>query len=363
MAEHAAVVMAKESDFVLLNYLDFLDRAGFSEIVLIADGGASEAVRARLRDRPPEAAPVRLREPDPAFWREALGAAVPNVVRKQRLVFREELGRLQADWTFIADADEFPEVPEVFRALDRAPAEAEAVSLPPAEAVWGPDERDAPPFATRCFRVPPRRRRLWRLLRPLIYGDLHRLFESNMLAHREGKQFLRKGARFDDISPHVARRDGRVLNRRLEGPAARLRVRHYDAVSLDRWLEKMRARGAEPPSPGMRPHRRAQLEFVRGLLARMEAAPTPEAARRLAERAFRRLYHLSWPQYVLLRLIGGVVRLPPVREAAARGARPPEDPSPEGRPQPSRSGRPYSRSSSSGRLADQGTRACGSGQP
>jgi hypothetical protein len=325
MTTVAIHVMAKESDSVVEAYLDFLERAGFSEIFLDFDGGASERVRARLRARPPGGAALRMRELGPDWWAAEIGEAARDLSLKQRHIYPEVLARTGCDWLLITDVDEYPGDPaEIRRILSEAPAEVDAVSLPPAEAVWGPDERDAPPFATRTFRVPVRRPRLWRLLRRLVYGDLHRLFENNMLSHKEGKQILRRGARFERINAHYAHRDGRRANLwigRLDPAGRDLYTRHYDAISYERWIEKFRGRGATRLDH-LRPRRRAQFEQARDLLARMEAAPDPEAARRMGERAFRRLYHLTWFQYLLLRLMGGVVRLEPARGAQARAAAP-----------------------------------------
>jgi len=321
--EVAAYAMAKESDFVIRTYVDHLDAAGYSPIFLVLDGGASDGVREMLRRRPEGAAPLRLREYDQADWDEALGERSRDLTERLRHSIRRAYDEMDADWVLISDADEFVDAPrELFQLLAAAPPEVESVQLPPAEAVWGPGEGDAGPFETRVFRTQVRRRRAFRLLKRLIYGRYHVVFDDNMLSHKEGKQILRTGLRCDLITSHHARRDGVRLNRpvsELNGGRS-FYIRHYDAISYDRWIEKFRRRTDQHTSH-LRPQRYAQVELVRDLLRRMEAADSPEEARRIGEKVFRRLYHLTWFQYALLRLLGGVVRLPPARATGTQAAR------------------------------------------
>jgi hypothetical protein len=322
MARVSAYSLSQEPDEVMRAYLEFMERAGVHELIMFFDGQPSPGLREMIAAR--EGGPMRIRTEalDEAYWRAALGDEV-NMARK----FTHCIGRahelMTGDWLWVGDPDEFPEEPQaMFAALDRLPAEIDAVSVPPAEATWGPGEADAPPFATRVFRVTtPLGGWGWRLLKRIIYGRWHVFFDRNMLSHKSGKQFVRRGAQVDLIDVHRTRRDGWEINVDLAEAAGLdrvLHVRHYDAVSYERWIAKMRRRvrnGALSQS-SRRPGRLAQVELARGLLARMEAAGDEAEARRIGERAFRRLYHLTPLQARLLGLIGGVVRLSPATAPA-----------------------------------------------
>lgn len=328
MPRISAYSLTREPDWVIRTYLDFMDRAGVEELIMFFDGGRSPGVAEMLRDRPPGGARIIAEDLDDAYWRAAIGD--PPLMRDK---FVHCIARAHemcgGDWLWVGDADEFPEdLAVMFAALDAVPAEVEAVTVPPAEAVWGPGEADAPPFATSVFRLTtPPRQWGWRLLKRLIYGRWHVFFDRNMLSHKSGKQFGRRGARVDQIDVHHTRRGGAVINRPLAEVVRLprvLHVRHYDAISHERWLAKMRrsAEKGEEANSSQRPARLAQIALVRDLLARMDAAPDPEAAREIGARAFRRLYHLTRLQFALLRLIGGVVRLEPAVTAADAPAPP-----------------------------------------
>ena len=137
-----------------------------------------------------------------------------------------------------------------------------------------------------------------------VYGPLGLLFRQGLLSHTGGKQFLRRGARFDLIHQHYAVRGGA----RVTVPAAAIdpalgavELAHFDAVGYARWHAKYRRRAADPPA-AMRERARRQRAQVR-LFA---------AADRLGARAtralFRGLYALDARQIARLERAGLVFR-------------------------------------------------------
>jgi len=323
MPRISAYSLSQEPDDVMGTYLNFMERAGVHELIMFFDGPPSPGLEEMIRAR--EDGPMRIRAQalDEAYWRDTLGEEVVELSRKATHCTGRAHELMTGDWLWVGDPDELAENPRaMFAALDQVPAEVEAVSVPPAEAAWGPDETDAPPFTMSVFRVTtPRGSWRWQLLKYLIYGRWHVFFDRNMLSHKSGKQFVRRGVKVDLIDVHRTRRGGRDINVDLAEAAGlerALHVRHYDAVSYEHWIAKMRRRvrnGALSQS-SRRPGRLAQVEMSRDLLARMEAAPDEAEARRIGERTFRKLYHLTPFQMWLLRLIGGVTRLEPGLEVA-----------------------------------------------
>lgn len=321
MPRVSAFSLFKELDWVVFAYVAFMERAGFHELVMLFDGPMSPGVARFLEGRRDGPTRIVTQELDESFFREALGPDY-DFSRKYAHALRHAHAICTGDWLWVGDPDEFPEDPQaLFAALDRAPAETEALIIPSAEAVWGPDESDAAPFTTRTFRLPkPKGHWGWRLLRRVMYGRWHVFFDRNLVSHTGGKYFVRKTTVFDRLGAHRPYRDGKALGEPmqpyLQGGSVR-HVRHYDAISYDRWLAKMRIKAALVIDTEKR-SRNAQFQLVRDLVARMDAAPDEAAARRIGERAFRRLYHVGRFQMALLRLIGGVTRLEPAFEPGER---------------------------------------------
>jgi len=323
MPRVSAFSLLKELDEVVFTYVEFMERAGFHELVMLFDGPMSPGVRDFFEVRRHGPTQIVTQELDESFFRDALGTGY-DFSRKYAYAIMHAHALCTGDWLWVADPDEFPEDPQaMFAALDRAPPETEALIVPPAEAVWGPDEGEATPFTTCTFRLAKPRGHLgWRLLRRIIYGRWHIFFDRNIVSHTAGKYFVRKTAVFDRLGAHRPYRDqtpiGSPLADLLEDGRV-LHVRHYDAISYERWLAKMRLKASLIIDTENKRSRRAHFKLVRDLVARMENAPDETTARRIGERAFLKLYHVGRFQMLLLRLIGGVTRLDPALEPNARG--------------------------------------------
>lgn len=290
MASFSTVSLMRESADVIARFAAHYAALGAEGVLVYFDGTAEEAAGL--------AAPgLTLIPADAVFW-AAAGGRPERLEARQWAAYRLGLARCRSDWLGIVDADEFVFGDRAVGAfLDAVPAAVDSVSLPTAEAVWGPGDDIAAPFGSSYFRTPWRNARVWRLSRGLIYGDVAPFLRRGLLGHVLGKQFVRVGRDYGHVGNHDAERDGVVITR----PAAALGlggmyVGHFDAIGLERWSEKWRRRIArETVAERMAAVRLDQMAAVAAALDAGDAA---------ALRLFRRLYGVSRMQYAVLAALG-----------------------------------------------------------
>jgi hypothetical protein len=295
VASYATVSLVRESPEVLGRFVDYYHRAGASELLLYWDGPAA-----------PDLAPaprLTVIVCDEAFW-QARGGRPEGLEERQSAVYLDGLARCASEWALIVDADEFVfgdrRIPDF---LDAIPRGVDSVSLPSAEAVWGPGDPQGQAFASSYFRLPWRSNRLWSALRRPFYGGIARYMQRGLAGHTVGKQFLRARQRYSSIRNHAAERDGaRItrpaasLGRALEG----MYLGHFDAIDFERWSEKWQQRiGGLTLARRMTPLRNGQMRLIAARMGEGERA---------ARSLFARFYRLSRPQYALLASLGYAFR-------------------------------------------------------
>lgn len=307
MPTFSVAVMLRETPDLIDRFVRYYDALGAAEIFLFHDGPLQagiegDALRARLAANPK----VRLEEWSEEMFKDALGPEeYKDFHPKQSYLYMLAKQRNSADWIFYCDADEFLIARgDVGELLSRVPKNFRCISAPVAEAVWGPGDPIESPFGSTHFRRPIRKPRTWELARRWIYGENGLLMEKNCLGHALGKAFLRHDAKADLIVSHRSYREGQIIktyrvygSKHLNGL---MEVAHYDAVGLDRWIEKFRLRNdKEITNLNMRDKRRRQAEIAATL---KDAAERGDRA--AAIREFRGLYGLTKFQYGALRLGG-----------------------------------------------------------
>jgi hypothetical protein len=246
---------------------------------------------------------------DAAFWARFPGGRPADMSAAIALCHAEAVRAATTDWIILVDVDEFVTAGAPLAALlDRVPERVEALRVPPLEAVWGPGDDPGADFGARHFRRPFPPRWPEAALQRLLYGDLAPYFGRGLLSHKEGKQILRCGRRYDAFGMHAVWRDGRALGVWAAGLAPgleTLELLHYDAIGFAHWAEKWRRRTSGAIlTPGMSPRRQAQA----ARLAALVAAGDEAGLRRL----FRRFYGLSRGQALLLSALGCLVRRDPL---------------------------------------------------
>jgi phage gp37-like protein len=256
-------------------------------------------------------APFRLEIPgmtlvecDDAFWVEVCGERPVALEERQSVVYGIGQRRCRAEWMLVVDADEYVFGDRTIPAfLEALPDAADSVSLPTAEAVWGPGDPIDAPFGSTHFRLELRRRWLWKLVRRPLYGRVGADMRRGLLGHVRGKQFLRADRRYSVIRNHDAVRDGRVLTRpaaEVAPAASRMFLGHFDAISPARWTQKWRQRlSGETVARGMAGGRTRQMAQIGDRLRRGD-----EDARAL----FRTFHGLSRGQYAVLNGMGFAFR-------------------------------------------------------
>ncbi len=295
MATFSTVSMMREEPSVVLHFADYYHRLGAEEMLIYVDGplGPLEGM----------AAPgLTLIAADAAFW-EASGTSRPEIIgHRQSAIYHVALARCQSDWLLVVDADEF-----VFgnrgvgEFLSRVPAGVDSVSLPTAEAVWGPGDDIERAYGSTHFRIVWPYGRLWRRLKQSVYGDVAPFLRRGLLGHTEGKQFVRVGFSYSNIGNHNTRNDGKVITRRAADIGSKgMFVGHFDAIGLARWKEKWRQRIAKETIVG-------RINDARWL--QMERIEKAFAAGDAQTRAlFRDFYGLTWLQYAVLAALGCAFR-------------------------------------------------------
>lgn len=298
----AVAALVREAPEALARFARHYARAGAASVTLYGDGPED---RAEAVAGVPGA---RFVPCGPGFW-DALGRGRPESVEaRQVAVYEHALARLEADWLLPCDADElvFGEGAEaISRFLGAVPAGVPSVQVPSAEAVYGPGDALGAPWAARWFRLPTEDRAML----AEAYGEDAALFQRGLLGHHEGKSFHRRGAALAWIGLHLAGRPGGgvasvpacdAAPEAWSGawPGAALRLGHYDALSLERWEAKWRARlSGAVRAALMGPERRAQMAVIGEALAAGRGAAL-----------FARLYALDERQAALLSARGLAVR-------------------------------------------------------
>jgi hypothetical protein len=284
MATFSIAIPAKETDPVLPRFAARHRRLGAERIDIFHDGPEGDGMIGRTCRDTLASWGVELTFCDEAFWAVHPDAPRADLHARQSLVYRLAHARCGSDWLFLCDADEFliDHMP-VGDFLAAVPAEADAVGILPAEAVWGPgDDIDRPFGATWFRRALPKGRRA---------PNLRALFaQRGLLGHTSGKQFLRRGAAVDRIDLHFAFKDGRKVTQRpvrLGLPQRGVELAHYDAIGFERWHAKFARRiDTEAKALMARRHARRRLQHKVFALCRRVG---PRAERAL----FRQMYSLT----------------------------------------------------------------------
>ncbi len=144
MASFSTVSLVKETPDVIHRFAEWYRAAGASEVLIYHDGPAAQMELG---------SGVTQIECDEAFWNDLCGGRPPVLEDRQSAVFAAGLERCGSDWLLVVDADEFVfgnrAIPDF---LDNVPGTVDAVSVPTAEAVWGPGDALGEPFGSTHFR-------------------------------------------------------------------------------------------------------------------------------------------------------------------------------------------------------------------
>ena len=291
MTAFSTVSLMRESPEIIARFVRYYLAAGAEEVMVFHDGPAPFRL---------EIPGMTLIECDVAFWAKACVERPVALEDRQSAVYGLGQRRCRTEWLLVVDADEYVfgdrSIPSFLGAI---PDEAELVSLPTAEAVWGPGDQIDAPFGSTHFRLEWRRTWLWRLAWRPLYGRMGADMRRGLLGHVRGKQFLRADRRYSAIRNHDALRDGQVLTRPAAEVAPALSgmfLGHFDAISRVRWTQKWRQRlTGETVARGMAGGRTRQMWRIGERLRRGE-----QDTRAL----FRSFYGLSKGQYAVLNGLG-----------------------------------------------------------
>ena len=227
VASFSTVSLVKETSDIIKRFANWYRSAGASEVFIYHDGPAPEMTLG---------AGVVLVECDDAFWADLCGSRPAALEDRQSAVFAAGLAKCRSDWLLVVDADEFVfgnrAIPEF---LDAVPPSVDAISLPTAEAVWGPGDELGVPFGSTHFRMAWPRGWIWRRLNRLILADMAHHLQRGVTGHTSGKEFIRASKPYSLIKNHVALRDGVLITRRAGKISPELRgmfLGHYDAIGL-----------------------------------------------------------------------------------------------------------------------------------
>ena len=290
MTAFSTVSLMRESPEIIGRFVRYYLAAGAEEVMVFHDGPAPSALNPG-----DDAGRMRRGVLGESLRRTAGGARGPASA-----VYGLGQRRCRTEWLLVVDADEYVfgdrSIPSFLGAI---PDEAELVSLPTAEAVWGPGDQIDAPFGSTHFRLEWRRPWLWRLAWRPLYGRMGADMRRGLLGHVRGKQFLRADRRYSAIRNHDALRDGRVLTRPAAEVAPALSgmfLGHFDAISRVRWTQKWRQRlTGETVARGMAGGRTRQMSRIGERMRRGE-----QDTRAL----FRTFYGLSKGQYAVLNGLG-----------------------------------------------------------
>lgn len=291
----SVTAMMREGREVVLRFIDFYRAAGAHHIYIYYDASLDELAGIDLAD-------VTLTECSDAFWVNICGARPETLDGCLVQTYMCSAQRHTSDWLLIVDADEYLTGGSLPSMLARVPDAIEVIRIRNVEAVWGPGDDILRPFGCSYFRKPLSRRRSFVLSR-VLYSKMHPLFTYGLVGHFKGKQFLRRGTKFTEISSHHTVRGDRHLGHwahEVLPDAASIVVAHFDAVSFDRWSEKWRRRySQEVPSDKMSPSRASQQPRVKRAV---------EAGSKASLRLFKKFYGLNYWQCALLFVFGALER-------------------------------------------------------
>lgn len=304
----AAIVL--ETPEVLRRWCGYHFALGAERAYLYHDGpeeGADPGLRAMAAgfgDR------VVLTFCDEAFWRDggAFEARPSGYMQRQLHVLKRAHEANASDWLLLSDPDEYivtgGALPGAW--LAALPPGVHSAMVPPAEAIWGPEDRISDPFGASWFRRPQVADRRSLLVSLAVYGPLGVFFEHGMLSHVKGKQFLRRGIRFSLIQPHFADIEGKRVSRYfadLPGmPGGRIELLHYESGGYVRWRDKYLGRLSDPrESMRYLPRRRQVHIYVTGWAIRAG----------LGRVVYRMLYGANRLQLAIMRRRGWVFRARP----------------------------------------------------
>ena len=239
MASYSTVSLVLETQDVMERFVNYYRSAG---------AGGSGLLDGKHPPFSLDVPEVVLIECDAAFWSQLCGERPEILEVRQSAVFAAGLARCRSEWLLVVDADEFVfgdrAIPDF---LAEVPDTVDAVSLPTAEAVWGPGDELGAPFGSTHFRLTwPRGRR--RLLKRLIYGDVARYLPLGLAGHAAGKEFIRTGRSYSLIRTHDAQRAGNTITRwaaDIKPSLGGMFLGHYDAIGLERWQEKWHHRNQQ----------------------------------------------------------------------------------------------------------------------
>lgn len=267
MASFSVAALMKEEPAVVRRFVAHYRAIGAERIYVLHDGPLDPLIAAGLDPAALDAEGVTLVGCDAAFWMRERGALPGHVQERLRAASAVAHQWCGSDWLLCCDADEYviDRMP-VAEFLDRIPPEVDAVLIRPAEAVWGPGEDIDAPFGSTWFR---RRSTAAGLRRLRLWGPLFPLLWRGLVGHSQGKQFVRRGARFDAILAHTALRDGVRVSRQataVDPALGVMEIAHFEAVCYGRWREKLMRRLAAEEKGAMeaRPwRRRAHIALFR----------------------------------------------------------------------------------------------------
>jgi len=263
MASFSVVALMKEDGAVVRRFIDYYQKIGASRILIFYDGATDHLAKQGVDSVQLKAQGVEVVACDDGFWLQETGKIPENIQERLRTAFAIGHVQCEADWMLVCDADEFviDRMP-VSKFLDKIPKTIDSVTIPPAEAVWGPGEDITKTFGSTWFRRPASAN-IWREL--WIYGPLGILFRRGVLGHSSGKQFVRRGATFDLIHQHYAIRDGHRISVpavEIDPQLSTVELAHFDAVSYARWYEKFRRRVLNDTASAMKERsRRRQVQI------------------------------------------------------------------------------------------------------
>jgi len=291
MAGFSTVSLMRESPDVVAKFAAYYRELGAEEALVYVDGPLGDLAGL-------EAPGLTLIATDADFW-TALGVARPEGLEaRQVAIYLAGLARARTEWLAVVDADEFVfgDRP-VAEFLDRIPKDADSVSLPTAEAVWGPGDDIDAPFGSTFFRTRWSSDLAWRALRRPVYGAAGAFMRHGLLGHTMGKQFLRVGPQYTEIGNHDTKRGDAVITRRASALGLpKMYVGHFDAIGLARWTQKWRQRiSRETLTSKMAPVRQSQMDAIAAALNSGDAA---------TRRLFKAFYGLSGLQFRTVAAMG-----------------------------------------------------------
>ncbi|QPZ89699.1 glycosyltransferase family 2 protein [Thioclava electrotropha] len=317
-----SIVSLMKEDFEdVAHFIEYHLNLGFGDVLVFYDGADVESLRDFLRSRVGSRDYTIFSIQEIPEIRPHLGP--PKVFEAvQNSVHQFACRVAKNPWLITLDADEF-----LFGAgldakfLSALSEGVLSIRLPVAEAVWLPCDDQWSRWSSTGFRTPFRfrsPRKLPKLLRKLIpliaYGQDKYFFTDNVTGHGEGRHVFRAAGAFDYIGPHhaeVAGKDVSILVNKLASPPPEVKILHYDAISFERWREKIRRRvSGEIKSNNVRLDRRMMFDEFSACDAGAENS-TIENQKRL----FRRLNCLSWRQYLILRIFHSCFRADPFEKS------------------------------------------------